>query len=60
MAATACTPPIRWISSAPARCMAATVAAGISPRIGGVHATTRSTPATFAVRIVMWAEAVSG
>ena len=38
IAATAWTPPSRKISSAPARCRAATVAAGISPRIGGVHA----------------------
>jgi hypothetical protein len=36
------------------------VAAGITPRIGGVHATTSSTPATFAVTIVMCADAVSG
>ena len=48
------------ISSAPARCMAATVAAGISPLIGGVQATTRGTPATLAVMIVMCADAVSG
>jgi hypothetical protein len=40
--------------------MAATVAAGISPRIGGVHATTRGTPAAFAVTIVMCADAVRG
>ena len=40
--------------------IAATVAAGISPRIGGVQATTRGTPATFAVMIVMCADAVSG
>ena len=60
IAATAWMPPSRKISSAPARCMAATVAAGISPRIGGVQAATRATPATFAVTIVMWAEAVSG
>jgi hypothetical protein len=39
---------------------AATVAAGISPRIGGVQAATRGTPATLAVTIVMCAEAVSG
>ena len=37
-----------------------TVAAGISPLIGGVQAATRPTPATFAVTIVMCAEAVSG
>lgn len=42
------------------RCMAATVAAGISPWMGGVQATTRGTPATLAVTMVMWAEAVSG
>jgi hypothetical protein len=36
------------------------VAAGISPRIGGVQATTRPTPATLAVSTVMWADAVSG
>ena len=60
IAATACTPPSRKISSAPARCMAAMVAPGISPRIGGVQAVTRSTPATFAVTTVMWADAVSG
>ena len=60
IAATAWTPPRIQISSAPARCIAATVAAGISPRIGGVQATTRGTPATLAVTMVMWAEAVSG
>ncbi len=60
IAATAWTPPSRKISSAPARCSAATVAAGITPRIGGVHAVTRSTPATLAVTTVMCAEAVSG
>ena len=43
-----------------AESMAATVAAGISPRIGGVHVVTRPTPATLAVTTVMWAEAVSG
>ena len=48
------------ISSAPARCRAATVAAGISPRIGGVQAVTRSTPATLAVTTVMCADATSG
>jgi hypothetical protein len=36
------------------------VAAGTCPRIGGVHAATRSTPATFAVTIVMCADATSG
>ena len=60
IAATACVPPSRKISSAPARWSAATVAAGISPRIGGVHARTLATPATFAVTTVMWAEATSG
>ena len=60
IAATAWTPPRIQISSAPARCMAATVAAGISPLIGGVQATTRGTPATLAVMIVMCADAVSG
>ena len=60
IAATAWMPPSRKISSAPARCRAATVAAGISPRIGGVQAVTRSTPATLAVTTVMCAEATSG
>ena len=32
-------------ASAPAKCMAATVAAGTRPRIGGVQATTLGTPA---------------
>jgi len=41
-------------------CAAATVAEGISPLIGGVQATTRSTPAAFAVSTVMCADAVSG
>ena len=38
----------------------AMVAPGISPRMGGVQAVTRSTPATFAVTTVMCADAVSG
>ena len=36
------------------------VAAGTTPRIGGVQAAIRSTPATFAVTMVMCADAVSG
>jgi hypothetical protein len=48
------------MSSAPARAMAHTVAFGISPSMGGVQATTRFTPATLAVRTLMWADATMG
>ena len=59
-AARAWTPPSTWISSAPARCMAAIVAAVGAPSKGGVQETTRGTPATLAVTTDMWAEATIG
>jgi len=40
--------------------MAQAVALGISPSIGGAQATTLFTPATLAVRMLMWAEATMG
>ncbi|MNV81478.1 hypothetical protein D3C71_1751450 [compost metagenome] len=60
IATTACTPPSTRISSAPAMCMAATIAGWGSPWKGGAVATTRLTPATLAVSTLMWAEASSG
>ena len=53
MAATAWTPPSTYISSAPAMTIAATVSGCGFPFVGGVQAMMRSTPATFAVTIVM-------
>ena len=40
--------------------VAVTIAGAGLPWKGGAHAITRGTPATFAVRMVMWAEATSG
>ena len=48
------------ISSAPPRCIAATVAGCGTPFNGGVQATTCRTPATFAVSDDMCAEATIG
>ncbi len=60
MAATACTPPSTRISSAPPKCMAATMAGCGPPLNGGAQAMMRFTPATRAVTIDMWAEATMG
>src|ERR1041384_1910651 len=53
MAATACTPPSTKISSAPPKCIAATMAGCGPPRNGGAHAMMRFTPATSAGAIDM-------
>ena len=53
-------PPIMFISPATARCIAAMVAAGAARDRGGVVATTLSTPATFAVTALLWAETAIG
>ena len=60
IAATACTPPSTRISSAPPRCIAATIAGCGPPSTGGAQATTRGTPAAFAVTTLMCAEATIG
>ena len=60
IAATACTPPSARISSAPAKCIAATIAGWGSPWNGGAVDTTRRTPATFAVSTLMCADAIIG
>ena len=60
MAATACTPPSTKISSAPPKCMAATMAGCGPPLCGGAQAMMRPTPATRAVTIDMCAEATIG
>ena len=46
IAAIACTPPSAYTASAPARCAAYSTAGWTRPSLGGVHTTTRSTPAT--------------
>ena len=60
----ACAPPIRKISSAPARCIAAMVVRGIvpgsPPGMGAVAPMMWSQPATLAVRMDMWALAIIG
>ena len=54
MAATACAPPALTTRSAPARCAANSTAGRTEPSgPGGVHSTTRSTPATRAGTTVM-------
>ncbi len=60
IAAIACTPPRMWTSSAPPNAIAATVAAGGAPFSGGVQATIRFTPATFAVSTLICADATIG
>ena len=60
MAATACTPPSTKMSSAPPKCMAATIAGCGPPLNGGAQAAMRFTPATRAVTIDMCAEATMG
>ena len=60
IAATACTPPSARISSAPAKCIAATIAGCGSPWKGGAVATMRPTPATLAVSTLMCADAIIG
>jgi hypothetical protein len=60
MAPTACTPPRTRISSAPPSFIAATIAGCGAPFTGGAEATTRRTPATFAVITDIWAEATIG
>src|ERR1700681_4141426 len=50
IAATACTPPSTKISSAPPKCIAATIAGCGPPLNGGAQAMIRFTPATLAVR----------
>ena len=60
IATTACTPPSTRISSAPARCIAATIAGCGLPWYGGAVATMRLTPATLAVTTLMCAEAIIG
>ena len=60
IAATACTPPRTKISSAPPRCMAATMAGCGPPWKGGAQATMRLHPATFAVTTDICAEATIG
>ena len=60
MATTAWMPPSTKISSAPARCCAATMAGAGRPWNGGAQVTMRGTFATLAVTTDMWAEASSG
>ena len=60
MAPTAWTPPSKKISSAPPSAIAAMVSACAAPSVGGVQATIRRTPATFAVTMLMCADATIG
>ena len=48
------------MSSAPPKCIAATIAGCGPPLNGGAQAMMRFTPATLAVTIDMWAEATIG
>ena len=57
MSASACTPPTHQISSAPASAIDQSISGNIPlPSYGGAQATTRSTPATLAVRMLICAD----